>query len=118
VVTKMQFILRGFSQDSIFRLFVFEGVRADRTRSAFTVKADVGLARKYGIRLQDLPLLCREVLERSEEGPDTRVVTYTEADMCTYAEGNAARSLAAQKKKAPRRPAPGNLGTAWRALPR
>lgn len=61
---KMQFILRGFSQVVALRVFAFEGIAADRTRALFTVSADLALARRYRIRLQELPLLCRSVLER------------------------------------------------------
>ncbi|MBI3679110.1 MAG: hypothetical protein HY235_01690 [Acidobacteria bacterium] len=114
----MQFVLTGFRQDMGFRIFAFEGIGQDRTRTAFTVKTDVGLARKYGIQLQELPLLCRELLDRRDQGEEKRTFTYTEEDMrlCSNARA-AARAAAAQKRKPPRRPATDHVGAAWRVPP-
>ncbi len=106
-------------------MFAFEGIAADRVRTPFTVRADLALSRTYGIRLQELPLMCRAILEHLEEGPEERsaqnALTFTEDAMRLHASNCiAARALAAQKKKAPRRPvtetngAPAN-GAAWRS---
>jgi hypothetical protein len=112
----MQFILTGFTQDREFRVFAFEGIGADRVRVAFTVRADLSLSRTYGIRLQELPLMCRAVLEHREEGEAESSMTFTEDAMRLHAtNSSAARALAAQKKKAPRRPASENNGAAWRS---
>ena len=111
----MQYILTGFSHDMGFRVFAFEGIGEDRARTAYSVKADLGLIRRYGIRVQELPLLCRGVVERREESQEERAFTYTEADMCLYASACAARTEAALKKKwAARRPPNENSGVAWR----
>ena len=112
----MRYILTGFTHELGFRVFAFEGVTDDRARTAFTVRADLALMRKYGIRTQELPLLCRGLLERLADGDRQRTLTYTEEDMCLYAATcNAAREAAAQKKKVPRRPPSENLGAAWRS---
>jgi hypothetical protein len=112
----MQFILTGFTQDREFRVFAFEGIAADRVRTAFTVRADLALSRTYGIRLQELPLMCRGILESREEGQDQSALTFTEEAMRLHASNCiAARALAAQKKKAPRRPANETNGAAWRS---
>jgi hypothetical protein len=111
----MQFILTGFRQDMGFRVFAFEGIGQDRTRTAFTVRTDVALSRSYGIHLQELPLLCRELLDRHGEAEDQRSFTYTEADMRLYANDRAAaRDAAAQKRKQPRRLPSDHVGAAWR----
>ena len=115
--TKMQYMLRGFSQDKGFRIFAFEGIADDWTHIPFTVKTDLALTRKYGIRLQELPLLCRAVLEQYHEGKEKRAFAYTEQDMRLYADCAAARKEASKRKKPPRRPATENIGTAWRGLP-
>ena len=99
-----QFILKGFSEIEGFRVFAFEGIEANRTRTAFTVKTNLGLTRRYGIRLQELPLLCRAVLEREHLGGEARTFTYTEQDMCDHARLAALRE-AANKQRKPRRPA-------------
>jgi len=110
----MQFVLRGFRQMMGFRVFAFEGIAADRTRAMFTVRADLALSRTYGIRLQELPLLCRAVLERRYEGGEKRAFAYSEEEMRVFADSAAARLEAAKQKKPPRRPATDQVGAAWR----
>jgi hypothetical protein len=95
----MQFILVGFNQDTEFRTFAFQGIAADRTRSDFTVRADLVLSRKYGIRVQELPLLCRRLLERDDRGEEKRTLTFTEEDMRLHANTETARVAANPKKK-------------------
>ncbi len=87
----MQFILTGFNQDITFRTFAFEGIAADRTRSDFTVKVELALMRKYSIRVQELPLLCRLLLERGEESEPMHTLTFSEEDMRVHASAQAAR---------------------------
>lgn len=103
----MYFVLNGFTADMGSRVFVFEGIQADRSRShiPLTVTVDLALARKYGIRLQDLPLLCRSVLERGHEDDTKRAYTYTEEEMRLHAEHVADREEAARHTKPPRRSA-------------
>src|SRR5580692_7352233 len=92
---QMQFTLTGFTQDSGCRVFAYDGVGEDRVRIKFTVSADLALSRKYGIRLQELPLMCLGILERSSEideasgaEPDLslRALTFTEDAMIRYAD--------------------------------
>jgi len=110
----MHYILSGFVHETGFRVFTFECVGEERQRTEFKVKADLALIRRYGIRIQDLPLLCREMLER-RVSDEPRTLTYTEADMCVNAAASAAR--AAERKKAPRKPPPSeNVGAAWRGV--
>jgi hypothetical protein len=112
---KVQFVLKGFSEVTGCRIFAFECVAADRSRTDFTVKTDLAMARRYGIRLQELPLLCKAILERKHEDDEvTRTYTYTEADMGMFADSAAARVEAAKNRKPARRPVAANLGTAWR----
>ena len=115
---KVQFSLVGFTQDVELRVFAFEGIAADRSRTQFTVSADLALTRRYGIRLQELPLLCRTVLEQGHNGGEQRAFAYTEEEMRQYANDVAAREEAAKHRKPPRRPATDHVGTAWRATPR
>ena len=113
---KLQFVLKGFNEVTGCRIFAFEGVGADRSRTDFTVKTDMSLVRRYGIRLQELPLLCRAMLERKHEDDLVeRTFTFTEEDMGVFADSAAARALAAKQRKPARRPATTTqLGTAWR----
>ena len=123
----MHFILTGFTQETGFRVFAFEGVVVGQIRTVFTVRADLALSRRYGIAMQELPLLCRSLLDRQEEGGhgtdeggehDALVqhsLTFSEEEMRAFADKRAAdRALAALKKKVPRRPVVENAGAAWR----
>jgi len=111
----MQFTLTGFSQDTGFRVFAFQGIAKDRTRSAFTVRTNLELIRRYGIRVQELPLLCRGLLDRRDEADQEHTLTFTEDQMRLYASDCAvAREAAAQKRKRPRRTPGDNVGTGWR----
>lgn len=111
--TNMQYILTGFTHDLGFRVFAFECIGEDRVRIAFSVRADLALARKYGIRTQELPLLCRSILEQRDGSDTDRIFTYTEAAMSLRADLCAVEA-AAQKRKPPRRPPSENVGAAWR----
>jgi hypothetical protein len=101
----MQFLLTGFSDDVGFRVFAFQGVATDKTRSPFSVRADITLIRKYGIRVQELPLLCRGILELRNEGEPVRAVVFTEEDMRLHAVHAAEEKEAAARKKPRRQPA-------------
>jgi hypothetical protein len=111
----MEFVLLGFDQSSSVRRFRFESVGADHRRTPVVVIADLTLAREYDIQVQNLPLLCRELLMRSEPGSlAAGLVTLTAADM-------AATRLAAtaqNEEKKPRRARPvmsNNAEKTWRA---
>jgi len=114
---KMQYILKGFSRISEFRVFAFEDA-GDSTHRAFTVRTDLALTRRYGIRLQELPLLCRAILEQRQDVEEQQSFTYGEADMRLHADDAAARAEAARHRRGPRRPASSNTGIAWRTTPR
>jgi hypothetical protein len=111
----MRFILAGFTQDVGYRVFAFARIGDDAARTEYTVRADLALIRRYDIRVQELPLLCRALLERLEPADETRDLTFTEEDMCVHAKDCAAvRQAAALKKKPPHRPPTENAGAAWR----
>ena len=99
----MQYILTGFKHDAGLRVFEFEGIATDKTRARFFVSADVMLGQRYGIRVQELPLLCLRLLEQHEFGENEHKLTYAEDDMRAHRNYNAERE-AAQKKRSPRRP--------------
>jgi hypothetical protein len=115
---KMNFVLTGFNQDKEFRVFAFEGVAADWSRMAFTVRTNLALTRLYGIRLQELPLLCRAILEHRDGAEEQRAFTFAEEDMRVFAAAATARAEAAKQKKPPRPPVTPSVGAAWRVPPR
>ena len=93
------FVLAGFSHHFGFRVFEFDCLENGRPRSRYTVRADLTLVRKHGIHLQDLPLLCRRLLDRREEVEDATSLTLTEAEMMACVEREAARVQSAKKRK-------------------
>ena len=111
----MQFILTGFTQDMGFRVFAFEGVKTDRTRVQYTVRADLGLIRKHGIRVQELPILCRGLLDTRGENEEKRALVFSEDDMQLQAKDRELARETAGMRKPPRRPAGTNVGAAGRA---
>ena len=109
----MRFILTGFTQELGFRVFAFERIGEDRIRTRCTVRADLALTRRYGIRLQELPLMCRGILERSEDSYQTAAMTFTEEEMRSCANERAAAKEGAANKRKPHRPSGENGGAAW-----
>jgi hypothetical protein len=111
----MEFLLRGFDQSDSVRRFRFESVDARHTRATIVVVADLTLARQYGIQVQNLPLLCRELLMRSDPSSlAAGLLALTAADMAALQ--TAAKAKVEEKK--PRRVRPvvsSNTGKAWRA---
>lgn len=108
--TKVQFVLTGFSHHAGLRVFGFEAVAADQSRTKFSVSADIALSRSHGIRVQELPLLCLRFLEQHHTEDEKRDLTLAEEDMCVYANNCASEREASQRKRSPRRP-PGNVAT-------
>jgi hypothetical protein len=112
---KMRFTMMGFDQDAGVRQYAFQGT-ADGILTGFTVGVELALIPRYGIRIQELPLLCRGLLERQGEGEEKRTLTFTEEEMRVHADICATvREAAAQKKRLARRPPPANVEAAWRA---
>lgn len=105
------FMLTGFHQLQGIRYYVYHGHHDDGSLSEFTVDADVRLLRKHGIALQELPLLCRRLLEKQNPETSPKAVTFTEELMKEQADQRAALKQAAQqKKKSYRRFRPAQLG--------
>ena len=101
----MQFSLTGFSQSANVRCYTFQSVTADQTRQDVTVKVDVNLARQYGISLQEVPLLCRSLLEEQSAAGKIDSLTFSEREMLGVASRRAeAKREAEQKFKTQRRP--------------
>ena len=109
---KPQFLLTGFTQVAGIRIYAFEG-RVDARRIDYTVEVDLALIPRYGIRIQDLPLLCRDLLQGTEP-EEISAVVFSEQRMRSHAEKlAAAREEAEHRKKQPRRLASADAGTGW-----
>jgi hypothetical protein len=112
----MEFVLVGFREEQGARRFTFEGIASDRTRKQYTVSADLGMLRKYQIPVQELPLLCRRLLERESTADQITALQFTEQLMREYHDRCADLKREADlKKRAHKRPPPSNAtGQAWR----
>jgi hypothetical protein len=112
----MRYLMMGFDQDAGVRQYAFQGIAegvTDGTRTDFTVGVELALIKSYGIRIQELPLLCQGLLEQQGEGEEKRSLTLAANEMRAYADDRAAaREAAAQKKKHLRRPASADAGAA------
>ena len=112
---KPQFLLTGFTQAAGIRTYAFEG-RVDASRIDYTVKVDLALIPRYGIRIQDLPLLCRELLQQREQTDETGGIVFTEQRMRSHAEQLVTvRKEAEGRKKRPRQFASADAETGWRS---
>ena len=98
---KAQFFLTGFTQAAGIRIYAFQG-RVDASRTDYTVEVDLALIPGYGIRIQDLPLLCRELLQQQTQPDENSAVVFTEQRMRNHAEKLAAARREAEQKKTPR----------------
>src|SRR4051812_48128881 len=110
---EMQYVLTGFTHAGGSRVFTFEGIGPDRTRTNFSVSADLALIRRYGIRSQELPLLCIRFLDQLGADIQEHNLTFAEEDMRRYMDNCAAERDAAQKKRTPRRPPNTAPRTEW-----
>src|SRR5690348_11592322 len=111
---KRQFFLTGFSQAAGIRTYAFQG-RIDTTRTDYTVEVDLALIPGFGIRIQDLPLLCREVLQQRTQPDEIKAFIFTEQRMRSHAEKlSAAREEAELRKKPPRSPESPHPETSYR----
>ena len=100
----MLYVLTGFAHEGQYRVFRFDGLAPHQERIAFTVRADLSLLRRYAIHIQDLPLLCRAVLESRPVDDDARALTFTETEMQALSElRREARDAAAVKRRPPGR---------------
>lgn len=111
---KPQFLLTGFTQAAGVRIYAFEG-RIDARRIDYTVEVDLALIAGYGIRIQDLPLLCRELLQQRAQPDELSSVVFTEQGMRSQAEKLAvARAETEHRKKQPRQLASADDDAGWR----
>ncbi len=109
---KLHFLITGFTQTAGVRTYAFES-RTKAEQVNYTVEVNLALISRYGIRIQDLPLLCRELLQQAKSG-EAGALVLTEQRMCSHAEKLAlAREEARRRKKPSRRLA--NAQTEWPA---
>ena len=111
----MEFVLAGFRQFETVRRYYFDAVGADRIRKSIAVDADLELVRRYRIPLQELPLLCRRLLDARDKAES---ILFTETDIAQYAKDRtAAMDASLERRRARRPPVSSRAGQAWRGSP-
>ena len=102
----MEYLLDHYQQIAALRVFTFDGVSPDRSRSRFTVSVDTALLGRYTISLQELPLLCRRFLEHQAIAGGSHTLTFAETDMADLAAQRADAVQAARDRKSNHRRGP------------
>jgi hypothetical protein len=92
-----QFKLLGFSQHGDIRHFLFQRDESG-DRTVCTVHADLALARKFRLAVQDLPLLCTRLLQTEADAQPIKSLSLSEAQMQIHcAENDALKKIDAEK---------------------
>ena len=108
----MIFALMGFTNEHNLRRFTFELAGSGPPRTTVVVEADMALARKYEIPIQELPLLCVRLLQSWTVGADGTAV-FPETEMIEYANRRReAKDLAERKRHMYQAAKPGAEGDA------
>ena len=95
----MDYILAGFKQDKDVRVFAFQSFGNGGTigRTQYSVRADLTATRKHGIALQDLPVLCRNLLTRHQPAADS-CLTFSDDELLAIQEERILSRAAAFRK--------------------
>lgn len=111
----MEFLMTGYKQQGGVRRYTFKGTTPETTSLEFAVETEIALLPRYGIGIQELPLMCRRLLEKDGPRDAGTVLVFTEELMREHAEHIASvRRAALDKRKPHRRPPAHRLGQHWR----
>lgn len=102
----MSFLLTGFHQISNVRQFAFRST--DAVAESFIVCADLDLIHKHRIPMQELPLLCRRLLEALSQPRKSHSLVFTEEAMLAYVRNRARAEEDASMKRKKHRVPPSN----------
>src|SRR5206468_12575660 len=103
----MRIIFVRFEQTTGVRRFVFDCISDEKQPTTRRlVSADLALARKHGISLQALPLLCRQLLETLSLSPVDAQVSLTEECMLKISAAALAESSIRSKRSRSQAPEP------------
>ncbi len=96
----MEYRLIGYRQIGNIRLFDFDKVDPAGKTAKVSVSVDTTMTGRYAVGLQELPLLCRQYLERNATGSDSLALTFPETDLAAIAAAGAATRSARRRKGA------------------
>ena len=77
----MDYVLMDFQQEANVRHYAFQGTTEDDQRFNFVVNVDLDIVFKHRIPIQEIPLLCRRLLEQEPVSEQSRKLTFTEEHM-------------------------------------
>lgn len=99
----MEYVLTGVERSGNIRLYGFAEFGSDFRQTEFSIAVDIDVVRKYGIPLQELPLLCRFFLEEQCAAGLDRNLTYDEAEMIKYTTRRADAARGTEQRKTHRK---------------
>lgn len=77
----MDYVLMDFQQRANVRHYSFRGTTEDNQRFDFVVNVDLDIVLKHRIPIQEIPLLCRRLLEQEPVSAQSRKLTFSEEHM-------------------------------------
>ena len=96
----MHYKMLGFSQNDSVRRFAFQRTGHGIAAAAFVVVADLAVARKFHITVQELPSICSRLLESISEDQPGATIVLTDAEFTVHAAANTAAAQVDQAKRA------------------
>lgn len=97
---KTRFVITGFEDHQGFRAFLFDEVTPAHKRIPRTVRVDLEMARRHGIRIQELPLICCDLLDRQTSTELVYPLCFPEQAMIDFAAQQAATRDPHRRKNA------------------
>lgn len=82
---KTRFVITGFEDHQGFRAFLFDEITPTHKRIPRLVRVDLELARRHGIRIQELPLICSDLLDRQPAADLAQPICFPEQAMIDFA---------------------------------
>jgi hypothetical protein len=102
----MQYLFNGFQQSGTVRSFAFTVFSQDVPRTQVAVGVDTTVSRRFGVSLQELPLICRQMLtETFAVGIDEPTMSVSEEYLVDYLRAKRSMSEPAKKQSKPSVPA-------------
>lgn len=95
--------LTGFTSEAGVRVFAFEVTDAEKRVTTASVRTDLSLLRKYGVPVQELPLLCHDFLAAQIAAAPVTLLVFGEQEMERLATARTAQRAAAEDRRAARK---------------
>lgn len=87
----LAYVLLGSQTRANVREYTFQGTTSSQRHVTFIVHVDLKAALKHRIPVQEIPLLCRRLLEEKPVADQESEVSFTEERMADYARDQATK---------------------------